>query len=136
MACNFSALALMFLWISRYPIQLCINRNNVYSYLNSTVDRAHHGLVIYTFSVLLLQFFVISRRCQSNELFYYYWWYSLAMQQTVIHKGAFVIIFLIRNELLNCLRGVVTIVAATESGWHSSKFIFTKKFFTERVKAA
>ena len=46
-------------------------------------------------------------------------------------RRAFVIIFLICSDLLNCLRSVGTIVITTESGLNSLKVIFTKQFLTK-----
>ena len=46
-------------------------------------------------------------------------------------QGAFVIIFLICNDVLNCLRSVGTIVITTQIGKSSLKIIFTKQFLTK-----
>ena len=52
--------------------------------------------------------------------------YILAIQQII----AFVILFLICSDLLNCLRSVGTMVMTTESGSNSLRVIFTKQFLT------
>ena len=50
-------------------------------------------------------------------------------------QEAFLIIFFICSDLLNCLRSVGTVVVKTESCYCILKIIFTKKFFFEKVKA-
>ena len=101
--------------VANYIIQVVITGNPVNSYLIYTKDKTHHGPVVATFSVKLLKLFRLRQRCSSNQIFYSYWWYALlwplANYKT---QGAFVIIFLVCSNLLDCLRSVDTTVITTE----------------------
>ena len=102
-------------------------------FLTSILDKTHHEPVIAPFSVQLLQHFQLRRRCHSNQPFFtvilvIYFCYSASCNTRgalnviifVIILGDitnFVIIFLIRSDLLNCLRSVSTMVITTEQSF-------------------
>ena len=105
--------------------------NLVNSYLTSTVEQTHQGPVVSFFPVkileCLLQIFIIHRRYPFLLLLMM--WCGYASNYNA--QGAFVIIFYICSDLLNCLRSVCTIVITIGNGLNSLKVISTKKIVTE-----
>ena len=100
----------------QYPIQLVTNGNPVNFYLTSTVDKTHHGAVLDPFSVRLVKFFSYAEGVLVTNLFSVIDDMLFCYAANYNIQGAFVIIFLICNDLLNCLISVGTIVITTESG--------------------
>ena len=112
----FDFMFLVFKWrrASYIPIQFVTTGNPVNSCFASTTDKTHNGLVIAPFSVQLLQFLLIGRRCPSNQpflllLMIYYGYAATHMEH--LWKT-----LLICSDLLNCLKSGGTKVKTTESG--------------------
>ena len=66
-----------------------------------------------------------------TNLFHCYWLKYFGYSVNYNTRGAFMIIFLICSNLMNCLRSVGTRAITTESGWNSLKVVFTKQFITK-----
>ena len=104
-------------------------------YLTSTMDKTHHGSIISLFYVQVLQLFSYIGVVLITNLFHCYWWiiyfgYSVNCNA----KWAFMIIFLIWKDLLNCLRCVGTMVITATSGSNSLKIFFTKQLLiTDKI---
>ena len=82
----------------------------------SPVDKNHHGPVIVSFSVQLLQgFFWYAGGVPETNLFYCYWWYALVCSKLVT----------------KCPKVTKMSIITTESGWNSLKISFIKKFLTK-----
>ena len=104
-------------------------------HLTSIVEKTHYGLVIVPFSAQLLQhfcsFFSYVGGVLVTSLFHCYSLIYFGYSANYSTRGAFVIIFWICSDLLNCLRNVGTIVITREIGWSSLKVIFTKQALTK-----
>ena len=107
-----------------YHIQLVTTENSESSYLVYTVDTAHEGAAIAPFSVQLFfcSFFSYARGVLETNLFtvVVMIWFGFPVNFNA--QGAFLITFLICNNLLNYLRSISTIVITTMAKTASMSF--------------
>ena len=103
-------------------------------YLTSIGNKTHHGPVIAHFLCNFCSFFSYAGGIlviKKPTFFHCYWFIYSGYSASYNTRRAFVIIFFICSDLLNCLRSVGTIVITTESGFNSLKVIFTEQFLTK-----
>ena len=99
-------------------MQLVTTGNPVNSYLTSTVHKTNYGPVIAPFSgkvlICLLNFFQLRLSCPSNQPFLLLLMICCGYAANYNSQRAFVIIFFICSDLLNCLRSGCTVFIATK----------------------
>ena len=109
-----------------------VTGNAVNSILTSTMDKIYHGPVIAIFSEKKLKSFLKFFNYAGYVLSIYFLFLLLLMFYGYTNykaKGAFMIIFFIYSNLLNCLRNVCTVAIRTKLAT-ASKLSLTKKILT------
>ena len=109
-----------------------VTGNAVNSILTSTMDKIYHGPVIAIFSEKKLKSFLKFFNYAGYVLSKYFLFLLLLMFYGYTNykaKGAFMIIFFIYSNLLNCLRNVCTVAIRTKLAT-ASKLSLTKKILT------
>ena len=109
-----------------------VTGNAVNSILTSTMDKIYHGPVIAIFSEKKLKSFLKFFNYAGYVLSKYFLFLLLLMFYGYTNykaKGAFMVIFFIYSNLLNCLRNVCTVAIRTKLAT-ASKLSLTKKILT------